>query len=1151
MEYISPQHLKVLEEFLNIAKRDPKAEVECKLLSGKIQTKDVIDRIVSAVQTMSIGPPTEEQYLTIGYPGDTRVVIRGVHPIHKVCSNNSFREIPLEVERKERYYDGKRDVLDVSEINAKFTLRRETPVKKDYDGSPSDPKAYFRLINRKSYNTQNGLFQIDISMVKSKDREGKVKLIRDVLKQPHTYELEIEFVGEKTKLDTNLVVQELMQITTTILKAYHQTSFLLTQSDIQKYEQEFRKSGHIFFNPVTMVRKHIRPGNPHNVSKGYTVTNKADGQRSGLYISNDGRVLKITPKLQVTWTGLKVKDNSHAGDFLDGEFIADKNLFCIFDVYRFRKRDTRNIPLMTNDEDILKNPLNSRLGCAHLFLEDMREFQVEPSLTPMRIEAKLFLAGDGVMMEQAIAQLLDTEFEYKTDGLIFTPRVSGVAPQADRNGSTWTRVYKWKPADQNSIDFLVRFTPTRFINPVDSKEVIKGELYVSRNAKDIYVYPREMMTGEYMPRDLPADFELLNAARIPSLFQPSVPRDPDAYQILIPLNERGVPIDEENQKVENNTIIECAFDIDTRQWTIMRTRYDKTYQYKVLGEAQYGNDVSVANSIWTSMHVPVTADMLKKHYSEPIDDTMEDDMYYRDDIKRDTRAFTDVYAFHNRIKEDLYSKYVKKGDTLLELAVGKGGDLQKWIKAQPSKIVGMDISLSNLASPVDSASKRYLEKKKDGKLPPLLLVQGSFTSHPLFEQSDKYMPILLGSQTGHTDYLKHFEGLSSFEDVSCQFAMHYACESEETFRKFGKNVRDSCKEFFFGTCSDGQAIYSLLIGKNTHLFTVEGRVAGEYTKEYRDKDNWAEEFGMPVKVYLESFVKPEIEYLVPFGKVTEIMEEMGFELQESKLFSEIYENQTRITLGEMQRDFSFLNRAFVFKRVRKFKEPEEKEPEEEKEEDKEEEEKEEDEEEAEDKPKESVEEEIEKVAEEKRVEAEKEAEKPKKRKLKKAEAEPEPILFAGADESQGSYREFSNISNHPVEIDGTKYPSVEHYYQAMKAVEFKDEDTLKKVMKTKTSKAVKALGNKVKDYNEEVWKAKQDEVMEKAVRAKFVQHPELREKLVETGDKTIGYADARDLYWSIGTSMGLDKAKSPSKWRGQNKLGKILMKLREVFMDES
>ena len=41
--------------FLDIAKKDPKAEVECKLLSGKIQTKDVADRILKAVQGIAVG----------------------------------------------------------------------------------------------------------------------------------------------------------------------------------------------------------------------------------------------------------------------------------------------------------------------------------------------------------------------------------------------------------------------------------------------------------------------------------------------------------------------------------------------------------------------------------------------------------------------------------------------------------------------------------------------------------------------------------------------------------------------------------------------------------------------------------------------------------------------------------------------------------------------------------------------------------------------------------------------------------------------------------------------------------------------------------------------------------------------------------------
>jgi ribA/ribD-fused uncharacterized protein len=91
---------------------------------------------------------------------------------------------------------------------------------------------------------------------------------------------------------------------------------------------------------------------------------------------------------------------------------------------------------------------------------------------------------------------------------------------------------------------------------------------------------------------------------------------------------------------------------------------------------------------------------------------------------------------------------------------------------------------------------------------------------------------------------------------------------------------------------------------------------------------------------------------------------------------------------------------------------------------------------------------------------------------------------------------------------------------------------------------VKTLGDKVKNFITEVWDTKKLEIMERGVRAKFVQHPELMKQLQETGDKQIGDADARDSYWGIGTSQNTEKCKDPSKWKGQNQLGKILMKLR-------
>ena len=63
-------------------------------------------------------------------------------------------------------------------------------------------------------------------------------------------------------------------------------------------------------------------------------------------------------------------------------------------------------------------------------------------------------------------------------------------------------------------------------------------------------------------------------------------------------------------------------------------------------------------------------------------------------------------------------------------------------------------------------------------------------------------------------------------------------------------------------------------------------------------------------------------------------------------------------------------------------------------------------------------------------------------------------------------------------------------------------------------------------------------------RDRFIQHPDLKTKLLETGKRPIGEASARDKYWGIGTSADTTKANDPSKWPGKNVLGKMLMELR-------
>jgi ribA/ribD-fused uncharacterized protein len=1136
---VTTQVLDEISTFIDTAKKDPKAEVECKLLAGKIQTKDVADRILRSIQTIAVGAVTEEHRLSIAYSDGTRVLVDGAQYIHKLVSTNSFKEIPVNVERKQRYFEsnlGKRDIIEVAEASARFTLRSEQQLRKDWEGNPNDSKGHVRMIHRKSFKTDSELFRVDFSMVKTRPMNSK-QTIADMLKQPHSYELEIEFINKATSIDNKVIVSDLLKSITVISQAFYQTPFLLSISDIQRYQQEFKLTSNTFINPVTMTRRHLRKENPHNILKDYTVTNKADGQRAGLYVTRDKKLIMVTPQLNIKWTGITALEDTHVGDFVDGEYVAESNLFCIFDVYRFRNRDTRGLPLLKTDEDLVKNPLNSRLGCARLFVDDLRtKFRMTPSQSQIRVETKMFLAGDGAAMEECIKTMLDTEFEYETDGLIFTPRSSPVAPAEDRMGKTWLRVYKWKPPHMNTIDFLIKISPDETFDPIEKSKAKKASLYVSRSPGEDIIYPRETMTGEYVPPKLPPDLQRVaeTNTRVPSIFQPAVPRDPDAYQILIKVNDRSLTVDSQNNRVDDNTIVECSFDMDTRRWSVLRTRYDKTYQYRVLREPQYGNDISTANNIWTSIHVPVTESMIRSLVSNPPDDTYEDDMYYRDDLKRTTRVFSDVYAFHNRIKDDLYKSNIKKDDTLLELAVGRAGDLNKWKRVRPSKVVGVDISLSNITSPAQGSAVRYLTDKKKNPhdyLPPCLFIQGDMTQYPLFEQDDKYMVILTGKETGSTKYLSQFEGLASFDVISCQFAMHYACESEEIFHAFAKNLQKYGRDVFFGTCSDGQAIYSLLVGKKAHLFGSDKQVAGEYMKEYDDRQTWTEEFGMPVKVTLESFDKPAIEYLVPFKRVTEILEEHGWDLVDSKLFGELYANQSGITLTREQQEFSFLNRTFVFKRSSKKSSKEDGKP--------------------------SSEEtrersEPEKVGETSEPTSESQ-EKPKKRKLRKPaeDSGPPPVLFHGADESKGEHRNFSNMSQHPIDVDGVRYPTVEHYFQAMKAKEFDDKEMLEKIIKAKTPKAVKAMGKKVKNFVKEIWDAKRDEVMRTGVRAKFVQHPELRKQLLETGERQIGEADARNMYWGIGTSVSSEKSNHPEKWRGQNKMGKLLMELRQTFRSEN
>jgi ribA/ribD-fused uncharacterized protein len=160
---------------------------------------------------------------------------------------------------------------------------------------------------------------------------------------------------------------------------------------------------------------------------------------------------------------------------------------------------------------------------------------------------------------------------------------------------------------------------------------------------------------------------------------------------------------------------------------------------------------------------------------------------------------------------------------------------------------------------------------------------------------------------------------------------------------------------------------------------------------------------------------------------------------------------------------------------------------------------------------------------------------------------PEIVFFFSKEPEN---KELSNFYETEFELDGVKYKSAEHAYQGIKAKTFGDEEAFEKILKAKSAQSAKAAGKKVKEYKEETWKEKKDEVMKTVLRAKFTQNLELRKKLLDTEDKRLANADSRDKYWGIGTSANTTMAKDPKKWKGENKLGAMLEELRAQIKAE-
>ena len=115
-------------------------------------------------------------------------------------------------------------------------------------------------------------------------------------------------------------------------------------------------------------------------------------------------------------------------------------------------------------------------------------------------------------------------------------------------------------------------------------------------------------------------------------------------------------------------------------------------------------------------------------------------------------------------------------------------------------------------------------------------------------------------------------------------------------------------------------------------------------------------------------------------------------------------------------------------------------------------------------------------------------------------------------------------------VDDKEYRTVEHFYQSKKF----SGDQAEAVRISSTPDDAKRLAHEL-SFDESEWALIRDQVMRNGLKAKFDQNPDLRKKLLDTGNCKLIEDSMRDAYWG-GVLDG-----------SSNRLGTLLEELRDYY----
>lgn len=880
-------------------------------------TTDMKDTISMFQKTGYREDVYDEKLVVYNEADSTSLHVNGIHNISRYCQN----ENPASSDARWYRYS----VIEgnaVTQIPDIFSLKMTSKIEEErsLDSANQPPQwgtsmKLYKLEKRISYTDEKSGMRYMITMTKTHDVPAQTMIASGVSGKNPVIGYSIQCPQGVSTKDVVVSIVRMLQIieqnrfpmTTeqqkNVLAGY---DALVSKVRDKKY---FKDPYYLAPKPLTLEQEHISdPGITYGqltILDGYAVTDKADGERMLMYIGDDGAAYLINNGFEVRGTGWRVKRDTLYNTLLDGEFLplnkrldgSDKDLFAAFDIYFVGGESVMGLPLIASPKSAVS--ATSAVQASPKEEKTAREKKPERVMDKTRYEimktvleghmwehdkdaaleliSKRHIAANGNEMFAACRQLLEEAVKkgarYDIDGLVFTPAslpVLGYYPgkpvTIKSASSTWDRVLKWKPPQQNSIDFCVSIDK----NPIKS-QAARGTTYAKlmiscgysalKNEEISVSRGLKLLQTRISERDLKDSYILKS-------FTPQYRYEKGIEYAYIPY-ANGVLRAENGDEITDGAVVEFGYDKSDKRpisyrWRAMRVRNDKMrnpvtpsptedvqprrarYQIKTIK----ANDWKTATSVWKSIHEPVTREMITGVQRAPqlIKDAIDlqarllgtDAVYYGRNVTREHLLSVEMLNFHNTvIKDNLYKWQNYPKNNLLELACGMAGDMNRWQDPVTGfafrNILGVDLVRDNITKAIDGAYARVLKPRYGAprRHQNYVFVIGD-CAKPLHngaaargydKDSEEVLRELYG-KASNKRYLTIIPPFArdKFDMVSCQFAIHYFFEKREKLEGFMANVRDNLRPngLFIATFMDGASVERLIREKGKNGL-VEGR----------------------------------------------------------------------------------------------------------------------------------------------------------------------------------------------------------------------------------------------------------------------------------------------------------------------------------------